>query len=45
MNETASSLPEGFTVQVQKVDVSMLTGGFMFTSGTRVREVRTGSVI
>lgn len=29
MNETASSLPEGFTVQVQKVDVSMLTGGFM----------------
>ena len=29
MNETASSLPKGFTVQVQKVDVSMLTGGFM----------------
>ncbi len=29
INETASSLPEGFTVQVQKVDVSMLTGGFM----------------
>ena len=29
MNETASSLPEGFTVQVQKEDVSMLTGGFM----------------
>ena len=29
INETASSLPEGFTVQVQKVDVSMLAGGFM----------------
>ena len=29
INEAASSLPEGFTVQVQKVDVSMLAGGFM----------------
>lgn len=29
INETAASLPEGFTVQMQKVDVSMLTGGFM----------------
>lgn len=29
INEAASSLPEGFTVQVQKIDVSMLTGGFM----------------
>ena len=29
INETASSLPEGFTVQVRKVDVSMLSGGFM----------------
>ncbi len=29
INETASTLPEGFTVQVQKIDVSMLTGGFM----------------
>ncbi len=29
INEAASSFPEGFTVQVQKIDVSMLTGGFM----------------
>lgn len=29
INETASSLPDGFTVQVQKIDVSMLTGNFM----------------
>ena len=29
INEIASSLPEGFTVQVQKIDVSMLAGGFM----------------
>ncbi len=29
INEAASSLPEGFTVQMQKVDVSMLAGGFM----------------
>lgn len=29
VNETASTLPEGFTVQIQKVDVSVLTGGFM----------------
>ena len=29
INETISSFPDGFTVQLQKVDVSMLTGGFM----------------
>lgn len=29
INETASTLPEGFTVQIQKIDVSMLSGGFM----------------
>lgn len=29
INEIASSLPEGFTIQVQKIDVSMLAGGFM----------------
>lgn len=29
INEAASSLPDGFTVQVQKIDVSMLTGNFM----------------
>ncbi len=29
INEAASSFPEGFTVQVQKIDVSMLTDGFM----------------
>ena len=29
INETASTLPEGFKVMMQKVDVSMLSGGFM----------------
>lgn len=29
INETASTLPEGFTVQIQKIDVSMLSGGFI----------------
>lgn len=29
INETAATLPEGFTVQIQKIDVSMLSGGFM----------------
>lgn len=29
LNETVPTLPEGFKVQVQKVDVSMLSGGFM----------------
>lgn len=29
INETASTLPEGFKVQMQKIDVSMLGGGFM----------------
>lgn len=29
VNETAATLPEGFQVQVQKIDVSQLTGGFM----------------
>lgn len=29
INETAAMLPDGFTVQVQKIDVSQLSGGFM----------------
>lgn len=40
INETASSLPEGFTVQVQKVDVSMLAGGFM---SLQVRGIGAGT--
>ena len=37
INEIASSLPEGFTVQVQKIDVSMLAGGFMSLQVSRSR--------
>lgn len=43
INEIASSLPEGFTVQVQKIDVSMLAGGFSVAPGAWIGWYGPGS--